>query len=163
MKQYIGEKLAYRCWRVILLDEVNPTDSERKVSTLTLRSMLVETIWVPYKKLDANCEHSSLLDCSCGIRAYKNLSSMSQYITSISTQNISSNGEDIILGEVSLWGRLLEHSKGWRAMYAYPKTIICPEDIHIEYESLACRVAANYGITVKFVDLKRLKLDVLNQ
>lgn len=163
MKQYIGEKVAYRCWRVSLLDKVSIEDSERTTSTLTLKSILLDTPWVPYEKLDASCDHVSLLDCSCGIRAYKSLNSMSQYITSISTQNISSNGEDIILGEVSLWGRLLEHSKGWRAMYAYPKTIICPEDIHIEYESLVCRVAANYGIIVKFVDLKQLKLDVLNK
>jgi hypothetical protein len=31
-----------------------------------------------------------------------------------------------ICGEVYLWGRLVEHELGWRAQFAYPKTLFLP-------------------------------------
>lgn len=35
-----------------------------------------------------------------------------------------------IYGEVSLWGRVLEHEFGWRAQYAYPRTfVLMPENL----------------------------------
>jgi hypothetical protein len=34
-----------------------------------------------------------------------------------------------IHGEVSLWGRLMRHTLGWRAQYAYPKFFIVPANM----------------------------------
>jgi signal transduction histidine kinase len=37
-------------------------------------------------------------------------------------------GEDI-RGEVYLWGKVIEHQSGWRAQFAYPKTLVLPESL----------------------------------
>jgi DNA-binding CsgD family transcriptional regulator len=51
-------------------------------------------------------------DCTCGIYAVKT-----------AEQRMSSGG---IFGEVYLWGTVVEHERGWRAQFAYPKNLILP-------------------------------------
>ena len=34
-----------------------------------------------------------------------------------------------IHGEVYLWGTVVEHELGWRAQFAYPKTLFLPPDL----------------------------------
>jgi hypothetical protein len=58
-------------------------------------------------------------DCTCGMYAGINL----QHLINI---GYAAQG---IHGEVLLWGRLYEHSLGWRAQYAYPKFFIVPHNM----------------------------------
>ena len=50
------------------------------------------------------------IDCSCGIYATKGPA--------------AGYGIGVISGEVYLWGTVVEHEFGWRAQYAYPKTLM---------------------------------------
>jgi hypothetical protein len=59
------------------------------------------------------------LECTCGIYAAKN-------IEHLRTTRYSQYG---IHGEVNLWGTVVEHKFGWRAQYAYPKSLFLPPDI----------------------------------
>jgi hypothetical protein len=56
-------------------------------------------------------------DCSCGIYAAKNLQHL---------EHIGYMGDDHdygIHGEIYLWGKIWDHSLGYRAQYAYPKNL----------------------------------------
>ena len=57
--------------------------------------------------------------CTCGMYAGINM----QHMIDI---NYIQRG---IHGEVSLWGRLMRHTLGWRAQYAYPKFFLVPANM----------------------------------
>lgn len=88
-------------------------------------------VWPAKKKLLAVCTETICLGerCSCGIYAYKN-----------STAQIISNTCSVI-GEVWLWGNVVEHELGYRAQFGYPKAF---RDTGI----LAKRMAVIYGVNV---------------
>jgi hypothetical protein len=54
--------------------------------------------------------------CTCGIYAAKNLEHLWQI----------GYGDRGISGETYLWGRVAEHKLGWRAQFAYPKSLGLP-------------------------------------
>ena len=60
--------------------------------------------------------------CTCGIYAAKSFDHLRD-------QGYLKRG---IRGEVYLWGNVIEHQSGWRAQFAYPKTIV------LSPESLLC-------------------------
>jgi hypothetical protein len=107
---YITPFTAYRAWQ---------WDAEGVKS-------LNNAAWTPGVAFEAGCPISKAAafnphrcpdeDCTCGMYAGINL----EHLISI---NYASSG---IHGEVSLWGKLLKHSLGWRAQYAYPKFFIIP-------------------------------------
>ena len=61
----------------------------------------------------------------------------------------------LVIGEVSLWGRVVVCQRGWRAEFAYPRRIflVIPEswesESHLELHALARDFAA-YGVPVEF-------------
>jgi hypothetical protein len=62
-----------------------------------------------------------------------------------------------IHGEVYLWGALVEHERGWRAQYAYPKSFVLPlEMMPVSVTILEARMAAlaAYGCDVSVAGSK---------
>jgi hypothetical protein len=57
-------------------------------------------------------------DCTCGVYAAKNREHLGQ-------SGYEGRG---IHGEVYLWGGVMEHKLGWRAQFAYPKSLFLPPD-----------------------------------
>jgi len=58
-------------------------------------------------------------NCTCGVYASKSLEQLL-------TTGYAKCG---IHGEVYLWGTVVEHELGWRAQFAYPKTLFLPPDL----------------------------------
>ena len=58
------------------------------------------------------------LDCTCGVYAAKTIEHLRQF-------GYERRG---IHGEVYLWGNVVEHKLGWRAQFAYPKSLLLPPD-----------------------------------
>jgi hypothetical protein len=91
-------------------------------------------------------------DCSCGIYAAKNrrhLESMSYpYYDSRATQRV------IAVGEVWLWGGVVEGTQGWRAQLAYPKRLVVPHEgwRHVKGLRETCGVPVRLGNTLKTVE-----------
>lgn len=56
--------------------------------------------------------------CTCGVYAAKNIEHLRQF-------GYDGRG---IHGEVYLWGTVVEHRLGWRAQFAYPKSLFLPPD-----------------------------------
>lgn len=68
---------------------------------------------------DKHTHHVPDAKCTCGMYAGINM----QHMIDI---NYIERG---IHGEVSLWGRLMRHTLGWRAQFAYPKFFIVPANM----------------------------------
>ena len=108
---YISPIIGYRVWR---WDDAG------------LRSLNGKP-WSPCKPLAAKCgvgkAHDAhevpQTDCTCGVYAAKNLEHLRQF-------GYEGRG---IHGEVYLWGTVVEHELGWRAQFAYPKSLALPADL----------------------------------
>jgi preprotein translocase subunit YajC len=110
---YISPVVGYRVW------QWNPAG---------LRSINGEP-WLPGQHLEARCRVAPAArhmaesahevphrKCTCGIYAAKN----SEHLRQIGYANGG------ICGEVYLWGTVVEHKLGWRAQFAYPKSLGLP-------------------------------------
>lgn len=110
---YISPVVAHRVWR---WDERG------------LRSLNGEP-WLPGQHLEARCRvapaprHTAEAanevphrKCTCGIYAAKDREHLRQI-------GYADRG---VCGEVYLWGTVVEHRLGWRAQFAYPKSLVLP-------------------------------------
>jgi len=83
--------------------------------------------WSPRQPLAAKCGAGNAhdahepphLDCTCGVYAAKNVEHLRQ---------LGYEGRGI-RGEVHLWGTVVEHELGWRAQFAYPRSLVLPLDL----------------------------------
>ena len=119
-------------------------------------------IWNPGRALAAECELSeptTLLgrsgamhgahevpaaDCTCGVYAAKSLAHVRRL-------GYDSYG---FCGEVYLWGTVVEHARGWRAQYAYPKNFVLNlEMMPHSMVSVEARMAilAAYGCDISII------------
>ncbi|MGA7946376.1 MAG: hypothetical protein ACLPH5_23435 [Candidatus Sulfotelmatobacter sp.] len=121
---YVSPIVAYRAWQ---------WDFARSwTSTPPLKSLNGEW-WFPGRPLSAKCgapvarcsptvrnnHNAPQIDCRCGIYAAKTFDQLRR-------MGYDRRG---ICGEVNLWGTIVEHKFGWRAQFAYPKTLVLPFEI----------------------------------
>lgn len=115
MPDYVQVITAWRAWRVIYSG-----------SQWQLKALGAEFTWKPRESVQATCNagFSSAIpshpaparDCNCGVWAFKELDSLVAAIG-------SAYGEIKVLGQVSLWGRVIETENGYRAEKAYPSEL----------------------------------------
>ncbi|MGA2235617.1 MAG: hypothetical protein ABSG23_09095 [Terriglobales bacterium] len=144
---YISPIIGYRVW---------------KWETTGLKSLCGER-WKPSQLLAARCRASDVVgpiagraeavhdaheppqaNCTCGVYASK---SLEQLLTTV-------YAKCGIHGEVYLWGTVVEHELGWRAQFAYPKTLFLPSDsIPSDTKEMECRLGAlaAYGTDIFIV------------
>jgi hypothetical protein len=130
--------------------------------TMGLKSLCGER-WHPNQSLAARCRASVVVgtiagraeavhdaheppqaNCTCGVYASKSLEQLL-------TTGYAKCG---IHGEVYLWGTVVEHELGWRAQFAYPKTLFLPSDlIPSDTKEMECRLGAlaAYGTDIFIV------------
>ena len=119
---YISPIVGYRVW---------------KWENTGLKSLCGER-WHPGQSLAARCRASTVVgpiagraeavhdaheppqtNCTCGVYAAKTF----HHLCSVGYAKCG------IHGEVYLWGTVVEHELGWRAQFAYPKSLILPPDL----------------------------------
>ncbi|MGA9861488.1 MAG: hypothetical protein WBQ19_05190, partial [Terriglobales bacterium] len=133
---YISPIIGYRVW---------------KWEKTGLKSLCGER-WKPSQLLAARCRASVVVghiagraeavhdaheppqtNCTCGVYAVKTL----HHFRSAGYERYG------IHGEVYLWGTVVEHELGWRAQFAYPKTLFLPSDlIPSDTKEMECRLGA---------------------
>jgi hypothetical protein len=77
-----------------------------------------------------------------GVYAFKNERTCLAYIT----PSVGSDMGDFVIGQVSLWGRVIEHQGGYRAQYAYPRCF-CSAYGHVTHGDILA-LARTYGVEV---------------
>jgi hypothetical protein len=108
-------------WRIW---EIEESKDERYV----LAAATARATWLPRVRAEAHChttggEHTAPdAKCTCGLYAAKTLVGLlelgyAERATRPSTNTI------VAIGEVNLWGRIIETERGYRAQYAYPKRL----------------------------------------
>lgn len=94
----------------------------------------------PGRKMEAHCLHSlheaPWAGCSCGVWALKNEGDLDP--------TKRRYPEHMAWGQVYLWGRVLETTRGYRAQFAYPKELF----VYWDQEELAKSLSAIYGVPV---------------
>jgi MraZ protein len=122
--------------------------------------------WIPGKALPARCrtaERGALVgraqnadaahelpqtNCTCGVYAWKNpehlcgLDELTKHLRSMGWRGYG------ICGEVYLWGTVVEHELGWRAQFAYPKSLVLPSYIDPRLESSRLESLMIYGADI---------------
>lgn len=107
---YVQVITAWRAWSVV------------NEGGYRLKALGAEHIWQPKAPVEAACIYSSASHpapqsaCTCGVWAFKELNSLVAAIG-------GTYGEIKVLGQVSLWGRVVETENGYRAEKAYPSEL----------------------------------------
>jgi hypothetical protein len=115
-------------------DRIEPITAWRawKVSGTKLHALGMSGCWEPKKIMSASCQkggsydpcigyytliqhESPQRDCSCGIWAFKTLDNL--------VSAVQGSYQTRVLGQVSLWGRVIETENGYRAQFGYPKEL----------------------------------------
>lgn len=105
-----------------------------------------EVFWPLGEALRAQCYHfaheAPNPTCTCGIYATRTVENLLEYGFT--------HGD--IIGQVSLWGKIVEHAWGYRAEFAYPRALWVPGDCAIAGEvipvSKMIRNLGRYGVEV---------------
>lgn len=146
---YIAPMVGYRKWAVAangLLTGVaarQPWAPKRPFAATcsgadNLTTARVEGHWDGHRQVFVDAPVRS---CSCGVYAAKTLDA---------ARNVVGSGGVAAWGEVWLWGRIIDHEKGYRAQFAYPKALTMYDD-----PELAALVAERYGVPVAQVSKPR--------
>ena len=121
-----------------------------------LRSWAHSTLWPAGRRLEAHCR--SILSIAlpawshpaprkghrCGIYAVRERAAAEAMMRQIGEPGPASNRLPAALGRVSLWGRVMQNTGGWRAQYAYPYDLI----LFGGDESLATGLRGDYAVDV---------------
>jgi hypothetical protein len=105
---------------------------------LRLASLVYHELWEPGQAAAARCRRTLAAlpwgriplheppnyDCWCGIHAVSTPDRALAYLHSA----VDSSPREVqrVFGTVSLWGRVVESERGWRATHAYPSRIVVP-------------------------------------
>ncbi len=135
---------AWRVWRISIL----PFNHHR---IPLLRSVILNTPWTPRQQvaaehsfdLGAKCRGLVKSSCSCGVYAFKDPRDAFTYLLSVRDRLLEMS-VDTALGSVSLWGKVVECERGYRAQYAYPHHIYLPVTAHHQVAD----VISEFGVPV---------------
>jgi hypothetical protein len=153
---YIEPIVGWRSWLVV-----------REGEGFRLRSVLYDALWPPRSELVACClrrsspwrkrpEHVAPADrCRCGIYAAKQPEDAASYLEGRGWGEAL--GVHRVIGTVSLWGRVVECTRGWRASHAYPKAIYVPTTrgpywLRAERRDEVALALTDYGVPVELLD-----------
>jgi hypothetical protein len=134
-----------------------------------LRSVVYDALWPPRTELVASClRHTPRLPwrkrsthvppagrCRCGIYAAREPEEAATYLEGRSPADALSVHR--VIGTVSLWGRVVECTRGWRASRAYPKAIYVPATrapywLSAERAAEVALALTDYGVPVELLD-----------
>lgn len=143
--------IAWRMWRYCY-------EYENGKKVIYLRSL---GLWPKRGKLVASCPNNNLdVPCEnesshhCGIYAYKSLFNTTKEFQTKRKQKI------YVYGEVALWGKIVVHTLGYRAQFAYPLRLYCDK------KETTAVLASEYGIPLipmfqrRIGDEERTKLSI---
>lgn len=85
--------------------------------------------------------------CTCGLysaKTQKHLMGMGYR-----KYDAERTGQFRVMGEVSLWGKIVEGTQGWRAEFGYPRNLLVP----FEAYALVAPLKDAYGVPVELANI----------
>lgn len=158
--------VGWRTWRITRTDE--------GLRLAPVAWYLNGSCWPARERFEASCRRGfrSAHDaphrlCACGIHAAKEVKGARPFINPSGAMGL--NVVWLGIGRVYLWGKIIEHTDGYRAQYAYPKQILLPEEIRNTTQDvtapnlndIADELREAYGVPVLIVHTKPSLLDRL--
>lgn len=140
--------VGWRCWRILPYETLTGEASVRLCAVGTLG---LPKVWEPLAPTRAVCSaydshHAApRFDHECGVWALSDRTAARRRMVAF----MQSQGGDPVgwaFGQVSLWGRVIEHAEGYRAEFAYPLalTVECPD------ERVAAMLRGLYAVDVEW-------------
>lgn len=80
-------------------------------------------------------------DCTCGVYAVRRREYLSEIVS-------GGNGRSLTIGQVALWGWVLEYEHGYRAEFAYPAGLVMPDEADQGLRTSLRACARLYGVPV---------------
>ena len=122
-----------------------------------LRSVVLDTPWTPRRKvaaehnfdLGAKCQGLLKSSCSCGVYAFKDLADAFMYLLGI-RDRLLGMAIDTAFGTVSLWGKVVECERGYRAQFAYPRHIYLPATAYYRVPDVSSAFGVPVGVHASF-------------
>lgn len=153
---YAAPILGWRVWRV-----------GKHGSELRLLSALQDEVWEPRDELAARCRpHEDFLAepsadhpapagaCSCGIYGTREPAEAARYLLGRDDSPVLHR----VIGQVALWGTVVEGPAGWRASRGYPARIWIPlrrADGSAAPTDDVAEALADYGVPLELLDSHR--------
>ena len=85
------------------------------------------------------------IDCSCGIYAFKDPADAFKYLMQVRDRFLC-RWTDVALGAVSLWGKVIDCERGYRAQYAYPRHFYLPASLVRFMDKISFAYGVSAGI-----------------
>jgi hypothetical protein len=126
--------------------------------------------WTPKRKAEADCdlcgdpdnpnaEGVPGVDCGCGFYSAKSLKHLMQlgYHTYGDIDEIK---QFKIIGQVAVWGKVIEGTQGWRSQYAYPRFLMLPYEMGFEFGH---RIKDAYGCQVRLLNFLKQPHEITDE
>ncbi len=104
------------------------------------RQSLFKDVWVPNPKHPLS---PPVTDCMCGIHAGRSLWWTIEY---------SNNPNASIFGTCMMWGKVLQHKKGYRSQYAYPHQLFAIPNRLPTADKTISKLESAYGLKIKQIE-----------
>jgi hypothetical protein len=127
----------------------------------------VTTTWPPLRAWRAECAQARDHDapdpaCVCGWHACRTLDDAVEACARILHAR-DVQARRVAFGPVALWGRVIEHERGWRAQYAYPQALYVGAPELVSPLAKAYRVPVEHAASPALPErARRLIADVLS-
>jgi hypothetical protein len=125
--------VGHRAWRIV-----------EKGDQVRLMSLTNRKLWPPRRALQAECRRKHdppEVDCRCGIYAASSPELLAE-------MHYPHHDGKVALGEVSLWGTVIEAERGYRATLAYPRRLLIPHSLW----TYALTLRDTYGVPTGLVN-----------
>jgi hypothetical protein len=135
--------VAWRVWRVA-------------TSKNLLQSVFMNHLWLPGVPMTACCANMKA-GMRHGIHAFERDDeddAKERARMYMADQQRTPKPVQFVLGEVSLWGRVILHQKGYRAAFAYPRRLLVP-DTSERSANVARELRRLYGVETEVISVIR--------
>ena len=146
---FLAPSVGWRVWAVV-----------EQMGQLRLASVLYPTVWPTRDELVADCLASGgahdvpHAHCLCGVYAASQVGLAVSYFDGRG----AGTPRDVyrVIGEVSLWGSVVEGARGWRAARAYPRRLYVPSrslaGVSVVAPAEVALALTAYGVPVALLD-----------
>jgi hypothetical protein len=120
--------VGWRIWRFAEGHDTSLHSLSRRGAWLPRRAAAAICFALPANHTEARSHLAPEYGCNCGLWAWREESDARRYLKSLIRLPLMHSAPVMnpVLGQVALWGNVVEHERGYRAAFAYPTRLLVP-------------------------------------